>query len=352
MNKKGFFGMMALFVGVMLVSGGGQVFAQQVTWKQNFIEFRNLKVIDLFGYWEDIQFIKVTGTGDPRVIEMRDGRMVKPDEVAKKGSGNQKYDVRKIKTGPSQYVEFVAWNHTTEWNSPYARHVCFYQVQPKSEIVFADHGKKFSFDFQLKSGSIKYDANVPRTGEALHFIDLVMGAMKNRDKIKKKVDGLKISDTAERVAKVISNGVGNAGWFGALTGSLGLYAQPADLVVQKKYMIKAELAYAIACAYGKTRTDKQFERDLLYLFSGMTVEEGQVEAVQNMVGNALEDLAWKGAEEISKQVFSKAAGEIAGQAIPLVSMGIGGIKDGWKDSKEAKDFAERARKFYAPKRRG
>jgi len=40
MNKKGFFGIMALFVGAMLVSGGGQVFAQTKEECQEIIQRR------------------------------------------------------------------------------------------------------------------------------------------------------------------------------------------------------------------------------------------------------------------------------------------------------------------------
>jgi len=340
MNKKGFFGIIALFVGIMLVLGGGQAFAQKATWKQNFVDSldggtysRNTNS----AAYENLKLVTYSGSGQPTVVEYKGKGMVPVSDAT-----NPK-NIVGIRTtqNPPQYVDLVMWSYTKEWTSPYARRVTYYQIQPGTTIVFDDHGGR-SFSFYVKSGSVKVDVNVPRTGEALEFIGLVMFAMKDTGKIKKKVNDLKISSTAERIDKVISNGVNNAGWFGALSGSVGLFALPAQqLVVQKQYMLKAELAYGIACAYGLNRTDKEFEYDLLYLFSGMTVGAGQGEAVKSVAKDALEDVAWKAAEIIAKDLFPKAVGYI-----PFVSIVTGSIAGGWEDRGEAQKFAERTKKYY------
>jgi len=348
----------------LFVVCSAQVFAQQIPWTPNFVDAKS----KVTGTYANFMILKQSGRGGPNPVLIADtgGTIWVPIS----GSSDFSKKIKKIRTSEGQYIEFIMWDGTTDapWKDPWwTKRVAHYQIQPNQEIVFNgdDIGSTRSYSFFATNQfvdvcSLKWDANVPRRGETLEFISKVTFAMKDEKTILDKVNETKKSSktTEELVETLIDKAISKAGWFGALVGANGFFAIPfAQLASQKEHMLKAELAYAIALAYGITPTQlqefkgiddlghslPQFSIDLLYLFSDRTF--WLTDTAEGLPLDMLIEAAFNGAEKLCTALgFTRAAG-----AMTFANTAFGGVLGGWNSIENAKVFAKKAKVYYQNK---
>jgi len=376
MNKKGFFGMMALLVGVMLVSGGGDVFAldnikmptKPKKWTSEYMRWdrpTNASGSVYSEKFDTIMIIRNVGASNP-CVEMKDGKMVQASS-----STNLK-NVANIKTGSSQQVEFVTWTSkfkistdkfgTANWDTMKAKGGVYWRLESNSELVLDFHSNGNVSGFWLRKGTLNVDLNYATVGEAVEFAEAIAANIKYDD-IKRDVADLKrrraeenpgsfsttgpIKTRAEFVAlnlanELIGSEAVDAFLKGAFLGALPTWLSlPGEYMnVMPTYRKNAAMAYAIAIAYGFNPTPKEFEMHLYKLLSGdtSTAPEKFKAATGAAVGEAME----KGATLIAKKIAPNLIG-----GIPVIGTAIGAVSGAISGASDVKAFGKSAKEFYA-----
>jgi len=365
--EKPFTILAALFVGVMLVSGGGQAFAidnaKMPTRPQKWSSFiragSSTPTWSILGKQPSIKLIKNVGASSP-CIEMKDGKMA---QVSSSVSVN---NMVRIKTASSQRVEFVTWDSgigNVQWDTIKAKQGTYWRVEPNSELVF-DYGfdKKTIIGFWMRSGEASIDVNYWTIGEAVEFAETIAASTKY-DKVKSEVAGWKsILDRNPKlncpreagggnacgckrdlVQHTINEYASDAALLGAALGALptGLALAAEYTRVMPQYRKNAALAYAVACAYGKFPTQKQFELHLLKLLSGVDITQVRSEQINGMAGTVRDEMVEKAASALAKKIAPNLV-----SSVPGVGTAIGVTIGAITGASDAKDFGNKAKDYY------
>jgi len=346
-------------VAFMLVSGGGRAFAidnaKMPARPQKWVLLVEAGEMHPRHLEDNIMLVKNVGAWSASV-EMKDGSMYAV------GSNIMSSNMVRIKTVNGQYIEFVTWNGTAQWDTIKAKKGSYWRLEPNSELVFESPNGKIT-GFWLRYGKASIDANYITVGEAVEFTEAIAKTV-NYSKVKSQVaDWKKLLDSDPKPYGCIASGPGRCGCKGDLAqhtinqyyddaGRLGvvLGALPAALAlpgaymeVMKKYRMNAALAYAVACAYGKFPTQREFELDLLELLSGGTRSQARSEQIKGMAGMVRDEFIEKASIQIAKKIAPNLI-----SIIPGAGTAIGAVVGAVTGGSEANTFGNKARDYYKP----
>jgi len=323
---------------------------------------------------DNIQFLKIDGSGDRNVVLMKNGKKAQISSLGKMNAGKV-YNVESIKTVSQQYVEFVTWSGTVPWDTIKAKGGAYFRLEPGSELVFIYDPIGRLYGFYLKSGKVSWDINYITYGEAVEFTEAVAKYL-DYSKAKSEVAALKkIFDNSKTknlcpsltpatkalsyvtggftcsckgvlVDHIIIVGALNAAFTGAFLGAL-----PAALSLpleyrnmMPQYRKNAAMAYSIALAYGHNPTQKQFEMHLFEMLSGGTFSSARMKQLSGMVADeAIVTAVEKASLAIAKKI---APGLISN--VPGVGNAIGATWGAITGGSEVSSFAKKAKDFYKP----
>jgi len=348
---------MTAIAAFMLVICGGNMFAQNLQKKpQNWSSF--IRAGTTNSYWtsfDTVLPIKVIGASSP-CVELKNGKM----ETVRSNPTGGVNNMAKIKTTSNQQVEFVTWIGPAKWDSLKAKNGMYWRLEPNSELVFEYHdfsGKGKITGFYLKSGTLSVDMNYNTIGEAVEFAETIAKTIKY-SKIKTQVEDWKnvirysgwclipsCVCRGDLTQHVINQYADDATFWGAILGALPPYlALPAEYMgVMPQYRQNAALAYAVACAYGKFPTQKEFELHLLDLLSGVDISQVRSEQFSGMAGVVRDEFIEKAATAIAKTIAPSLV-----SVIPGAGNAVGAVVGAVTGRSAARTFGNKARDFYKP----
>jgi len=271
-------------------------------------------------------------------------------------------DIVRIKTIGAQYIEFVTWKGPYQWDDIKAKEVIYWRIEPNSELAFI---KDPGITHEMYAGSgtgISQDINFISFGEPIEFAETIAATTKY-DKIKSEVaywksildkypklncpseaGGGEICGCNRDLAQHTINAyASDAALLGAVLGALpaGLALAAEYTRVMPQYRKNAALAYAVACAYGKFPTQKQFELHLLKLLSGVDITQVRSDQINGMAGTVRDEMVVKAASALVVNIAPKLA-----SGVPLVGTAIGITIGAITGSSDAKALGNKARDLY------
>jgi len=356
----------AVMAAVMLVLGGGQAFAQGKLkikphkWFKCMTEttpYHSAESESVNGM--NFRLIKQEGPGNP-CIEMRDGKMrTVNSSIALK-------DVAKIKTTGGQYVEFVIWYGSPNWDDLKAKRGSYWRVEPNSTMVFLRDSKGNAMDMYIETGAASKDTNYVTVGEAVEFAEIIVDSL-DFNKIKSEFNNLKNAFDdykmkypklvggscpmtrdnscpcgANLLVHMIEHGVNNASWLGFVSGALPTaVALPAEYFTQMaQYRLNAKMAYLVALNYGRNPTKQEFQLQMYEMFADLNVSKPVF--LGGLAGAMRDEMIEKAATAIA----AKIGAQVIVGAIPVAGQVLGPLINGLTSESLARKFADAAKEKY------
>ncbi|MDR2711866.1 MAG: hypothetical protein LBB91_01980 [Clostridiales bacterium] len=292
-----------------------------------------------------VQIANIVGGGPPIVVTM-------PNGTKKNASvGMNLHDAKSIKIGSSQYVDMLVWNDT-QWYKP-SENRNLVVLHPGTTVTFnrVKETTRWTGD-----GKILLDTGFKALAELDEMLTFLSSV--NTAAIEKQVAGWKKGRNNEQLAShIISQKSQKAGFLGAIVGLGPTIIAPAEYAhTLAQWLIQAEMAYALACAYGTPPIGDRFKNDLYILFAGEVdvkkvlkdkafgVKPGESvgekwarSAGSNLMGNLV--------GKLKKLLQDKAKSKIAKGILGLPV--VGAAKDGITNAKDATTFGNWAKKYYS-----
>jgi len=391
MNKKGFFGTIALFVGVMLVLGGGQAFAQDtMRWGG-----KNERILTISKHasgsasWENypkVRFVKMVGGGNPNIVEIwevkstNSGKQWKKGEKTSLSSNYGNASAIRIRTESQQYVEVEAWSYAGR-----SKHNRFFLILPSSDIIFDIYGEGGVMNFvgNARSG-IAYDHDYANKEDLEDFMKYIASSV-DYDKVKTAVEDLKkifanmtdknkcplstaISPALLKTMRIVNpasvmavdcNCKGDIvqhlvveatkaqGLVGGVMGGLPAWTAPAEFIAaRKKLKAQAVLALSIGIYYGhfpsKSVFNSRFKNDCYVLFADASAPD--TDAFWGMADTARDEIVQQAASKLLAKLASKGL-----KAVPIIGTAISVIGSGAISASEAWALGQKADAYYYKK---